>query len=148
MSSKTTTTSDSGHTNGFLPNGGGSGGGVWTGETLSSLSGKSSSAASGSGDGDGDGIGSDDRFFSVDGYATGSRRLTAHARQQQQQRLQGRLAPPPAPPYRDARRGGEDLVPSSRFASIRKRRPQTFRCFGSLPLGLNTKLSENRLSFI
>ena len=115
VSSKTTTTSDSGHTNGFLPNGGGgssngvgSGGGVWAGETLSSLSGKSS-AESSSGDGDG----SDDRFFSVDGYATGSRRLTAHARQQQQ-RLQGRLAPPPAPPYRDARRGGEDLVPSSR----------------------------------
>ena len=111
MSSKTTTTtSDSGHTNGFLPNGGSSnGGGVWTGETLSSLSGKSS-AESSSGDGD---VGSDDRFFSVDGYATGSRRRTAHARQQQQ-RLQGRLAPPPAPPYRDARRGGEDLVPSSR----------------------------------
>ena len=111
VSSKTTT-SDSGHTNGFLPNGGGSsngvgsGGGVWTGETLSSLSVKSSAESSNSGDGDG----ADDRFFSVDGYATGSRRRTAR----QQQLLQGRLAPAPAPPYRDARRGGEDLVPSSR----------------------------------
>ena len=109
VSSKTTTTSDSGHTNGFLPNGGGSsngGGGVWTGETLSSLSVKSSAESSNSGDGDG----GDDRFFSVDGYATGSRRRTAP----QQQLLQGRLAPLPAPPFRDARRGGEDLVPSSR----------------------------------
>ena len=111
VSSKTTTTSDSGHTNGFLPNGGGSsngGGGVWTGETLSSLSVKSSAESSSNGDGDGDGA--DDRFFSVDGYATGSRRRSAR----QQMQLQGRLAPPPAPPYRDARRGGEDLVPSSR----------------------------------
>ena len=44
VSSKTTTASDSSHMNGFLPNG--SNGGVWTGETLSSLSGKSSSVES------------------------------------------------------------------------------------------------------
>ena len=42
VSSKSTTTSDCGHMNGFIPNGGGSNGGVWTGETLSSHSGKSS----------------------------------------------------------------------------------------------------------
>ena len=43
-SKSTTTTSDCGHMNGFIPNGGGGGsnGGVWTGETLSSHSGKSS----------------------------------------------------------------------------------------------------------
>ena len=41
MSSKTST-SNSSHLNGFFGNGGSGGGGVWTGETLSSLSGKSS----------------------------------------------------------------------------------------------------------
>ena len=54
---------------------------------------------------------SDDHFFSVDSYATGSRKKLNGHRSFRQGRPQ---PPPPAPPYHDTRRDDDDLVPSSR----------------------------------